>query len=144
MAVTMGEVGTLQRSFQAKAILRRENAVKPLGNGLYLVESQYRPGDFYRVSLTAGTCHCQDFKRRGPAPCKHLLAAQEVEKASRRRRVKITDITPDGRVLAWYYTDEPTAQAQQPAAPTAPTAEQAERQRRIAAGRRAADELYPQ
>jgi hypothetical protein len=45
----------------------------------YMVESEEKPGEFYRVN---GVCQCQDFTRRAPGGwCKHRLATALIERA---------------------------------------------------------------
>ena len=71
-----------------------ELSVRPLGNGLFEVESESNPDQTYRVTFrvpgdpgaTEGemiSCECADFLYRG-IPCKHLLAVAREEGATER------------------------------------------------------------
>ena len=125
MAVTVREVETLQRSFRGKALAHRPGAIRQLADGRYVVASATRPNIEYLVDLPAHTCTCPDYRRHG-GPCKHLVAAEQTERASRpRQRIIVDEVTSDGRVLAWHEADT-------------------ERQAKIAAGRKAIDELWPE
>lgn len=48
--------------------------VRLAGNGKYIVPSQNSTRE-YKVDITAGTCSCPDYSKRG-IKCKHILAAE--------------------------------------------------------------------
>ena len=57
------------------------------GRALFAVPSQHEPGRYYIVS--SSSCDCADFKQRGDAPCKHILAVRlhlELARAERPQR----------------------------------------------------------
>ncbi len=70
---------------RAHEILAKPGAVRlDAASGIAVVESQTTPGQLYLVSLRQMTCTCADFERRH-LPCKHLLAAQMMQREERGR-----------------------------------------------------------
>jgi len=49
-----------------------------LQRGIYLVQSERVPSNFYEVNLKQGRCTCVFFSMKG-RDCKHILAARQWE-----------------------------------------------------------------
>lgn len=127
--VNQTEIGTLQRTFRAKTLSRWAQAVRPLGEGRWWVESQAKPGSGIGHVVTIGPgvfhCTCKDFERRFPDPCKHILAVAVVtgdlspkpapkpapQPATQKPRVRVQEFDPTTGEVTRYAEARPTCRA---------------------------------
>ncbi len=55
--------------YNGQNVTLKKEQISKIDDGLYLVESESNPGQFYTVCTASGTCECPQGRNRGP--CKH-------------------------------------------------------------------------